>query len=385
MNIGSKISDVGSALVKQYTAESTTLNKKSEMFKDMLALMKQYQSKSSPEDFGCSEEMYNVIVATPPEIMSFKPSNAEEFGYPMSIFENYVELTLKELGYDIDNKWGNFNEESRKNICRSMYLSFEAVHEILKLRKEIFHSRLTPTPTINQEKIRNQFVAFAEKIKKSETLIENELSNVIDLRKRIRRTANFSEKTEGKIRQDVENIKAYIENIKAYIEKVTFRSEAMVFKKTADNSRNRARCSIFAAIVLGGIGLAWGILLSDQGLRESCLDSLFCLLLNIGVRGFFLATGILIIGIYASIRSYFAHSQSEANNRQRFNALVSYEKMLELAPSDEAKNMMMQKAVECIYSHQSTGFVKEQQKDSDSKTTFVLPQPSPMQKPDSLP
>ncbi len=363
------MSRLGEDLVRRYTAEGTSLDEKRTMFKDMLALMKKYQSKSFSSNFGYSSEMYEIIIATPPEIFSFKPSDikfkplgVEKFEYPMKLFRDYVELSLKELGNNIKFKWGKFEENTKKNICRSMYVSFAAVSEALRFPQEIYHEDHLE----NQKSIESFSVWFLREIEKSEMLIEEALENVVDLRKHIRKIANSSEETFEKLKKEFHASKVFVES-------VTLKSDAMIFRNTADNHRSRARISIGIAILLGAIGLAWGALLSDEALQEICGKRWFCMLSNVGVRGFLLATSILIIGIYASIRSYFAHSQSEANNRQRLNALESYEKMLKLAPDDnEARNLILQKAVECIYSHQATGFAKEQ-KDNDAKTTIVLP------------
>ena len=131
---------------------------------------------------------------------------------------------------------------------------------------------------------------------------------------------------------------------------------------------------------LGGGTIVWGVvsqlIFAKQygwcGYYKS-VNLALCWLSNIYVRDLLIG-GILVAGIVACLRAYFANAHSESINRHRFNSLQIYARGRKLIdPKD--RDVFVQKATEAIFEQLPTGFTKyhkEDNKSSDNNAQLAI-------------
>ena len=127
--------------------------------------------------------------------------------------------------------------------------------------------------------------------------------------------------------------------------------------------------SFWLCVTIVGWGLVsifWGIVAQKYLLSDECKSSFHCWLFVFPMRELLIG-GVLIGGMYACLRTYFANRHSASINHQRCNVLSSYD-LLYKSVGDNEKQFVIQKAAEAIYDHVPTGFTKYH-KEENSKST----------------
>ena len=154
--------------------------------------------------------------------------------------------------------------------------------------------------------------------------------------------------------------------------------ESKYFKETADKHQIRCILFLIGAFVLGlltiiwalGVKEIWGVknFLISQNIECSqytqpdfylCKLAIFPKELLVGV--------VLVAGIYACLRAYFANAHSESISRHRFNSLQIYSKGRNLI-DDRDRDVFVQKATEAIFEQLPTGFTKYHKDDSNKSS-----------------
>ena len=253
-----------------------------------------------------------------------------------------------------------------------MYNTFAALEPVLELHDRYSRTESSPYDNndLNQEynstlENFNNRIKFAKSLTlkffpKGEKLLEFFYRVVVDLNLKSLQTT-----------EELFEIKKTNTETKKIITEGIIQKEAKRFNKTANSHKWRALFSILGAFGFAALAFWWVHSIPIMESSNDCGDFL-CKFFNLNIRSFIFASGLFATMIYACLRSYFANSQNEVSNRQRFNALNSYELLYRVADNKEDKNFIMQKAVECAYSHQPTGFVKQQKDNENPQQTFNI-------------
>ena len=152
--------------------------------------------------------------------------------------------------------------------------------------------------------------------------------------------------------------------------------ESKNFNNVANSHFNKGLVSLFICFLLGILTIIWalGVLGISQNMECSNYISsnlYLCQLVTLSKQ--FLVGAVLLTGIYASLRAYFANANSEAINRHRYNALQAYKDFYKIVEGND-KSLVLQKATEAIFEHIPTGFTKyhkEESKSSDNSAQLT--------------
>ena len=364
-----------SELVERY--KQANLSYKEEMYLEVLALMRKHHAKVGIGDWAFSGEMHEVLTSTPVEILLYQSNNKGIVSYSMDSFNLYKEYYLKIIQSVIHSDWDNMAESERAKINTSMYNVFAALKPFSELHSRYPKADISPYDLDSNlnSKYQNALKKFNDEIKEAKSLILKFFptgEKLLEIFFRLKMNFNFelNQKAE-EIKRDLEENKKINEKTKELVTEGTIQKEAENFNNTANSHRCRAILSIVGAFALAVLAFGWVVLTPIMGSSNGCEDFL-CKFFNLNIRSFIFASGLFATMIYACLRSYFANSQNEVSNRQRFNAMNSYELLYSVADNKEDKNFIMQKAVECAYSHQPTGFVKQQKDNENPQQTFNI-------------
>ena len=352
----------------QYTSEKTSLQEKTDKFHVISDLIKKLYEMCDTTNSDCIKIMYEIMASTPEQILSYVDTdiNKDLFSFSVEALKSYIAKGLKSLNHEIyhgvKGRWMNFEQTNRKKIGLSIWMVCEDINNnVLN-----FHRTHPPGLVMYEHDIVKKInKAFIGKVYEAEELLNAVYLDDSTIRKEITNLYRIARNQFNKASHHKEEMKSLLDETRQFVLKNTFKAEAQKFNKTANNHMWRAWASLGLAFLLGGLAILWGVNFSSPTSASTCetesfLQSFLCTFWGLDTRSFLFVAGIWGAGIFASLRSYFANMQNEVNNRHRFNALQSYEILYNAVTTLEDKNFIMTKAVECAYSHQPTGFVKQQ-------------------------
>ena len=321
----------------------------------------------------------DLINRTTPDILKYKFT--PEHGRAMVLYEEQADNL-----YDYSN---NYLQHIDERLISSLTASEikkndEAINDVVSKINNIFYYNSEmfehTLPTVDSSGIASPGFQthrdeLDEAINKSETILRtiplfsNAQANDKDkkaeevkeaLNEIVNKARKEFQKSERKL-QAVEELSA--ERLTAY--------ESRYFQETADKHKKKCTLFLWWAFVLGATTILWGIFSHSlfAGQNKFCEDDkslniIPCLLSNLYVKDL-LVGGVLVAGILACLRAYFANAHSEVVNRHRFNALQAYEYLYKITEGND-RSMVMQKATEAIFEHVPTGFTKYHKEDNKS-------------------
>ncbi len=370
-------------LLQRY--KQADLPRKKSLYLEVLDLIRTYHQRVGAGDWCFAEDINKVLINTPAEILSYKVDGKETSLYPIESFNFYNEYNLEIIKYLIITSWGALSDEFRRDINLSMYTVFAAIDPVLELHTRYSKENLSPygkDGNLNQE-YKSMLTKFNNEIETARSLTWKFFptgDKNLELFFRLRLDARLEL---NQIKVDLEESRKINIKTREIITEGTIQKEASRFDATANKHRCRAMFAIFGAFVLSALAFVWVNLIPIMESPKNCVlitksithaipGEFLCKFFKPDIKSFIFSSGLFVTLIYSCLRSYFANSQNEVSNRQRFNALNSYELLYRVATHKEDKSFIIQKAVECAYSHQPTGFVKQPKDNENQQQTFNI-------------
>lgn len=351
----------------------------------------------------------SLLKKTPASILKyeFKPPNGKKiklYERQMGNLQNYLNYFLKPM--DEQSIYSLARHEIKK-INNTIESVINIITEVLFFNAELRTSNPIGVDDLGNtsQKFRDNINKFDDTIHKSEDLLKttslfsNTQANVqveeeedikkIEAKKRednakndffsiLESIAADARKSASKAKVAEEKVKASKKAVEDLGTEQLLDFESKYFKQTA--VKHQIRCILFliGAFILGlltiiwalGVKEIWGVknFLISQNIECSQYtqpDFYLCKLSTFPKE--LLVGGVLVAGIVACLRAYFANAHSESINRHRFNSLQIYSRGRNLI-DDRDKDVFVQKATEAIFEQLPTGFTKYHKDDSNKSS-----------------
>ena len=159
------------------------------------------------------------------------------------------------------------------------------------------------------------------------------------------------------------------------IEKITSESgvsaQANFFAAQVKHHETFSFCWLWGTIVAAGLLIFW---IGGSGFLESILPAS-------GLTWWTRALIALVLTslLAYSVKNYMAHKHNAVVNKHRENALRTYKALVESAPSQETKEIVLHHAAACIYAPQDSGYVKDSGKTQPASMPVAI-RSAPMSK-----
>lgn len=172
----------------------------------------------------------------------------------------------------------------------------------------------------------------------------------------VRSTEALKKRADTNVKDAERRSKDILDKLQKMGSSAAVKSHARHFQEEARTYRMRSRWWLVVTIALAGIAAC----ISFGAVNETVSsDSDWVSVVQSIVGRFSLMALAYFMVIWAS-RMYRAACHNEVINRHRVNALATFETFTSAARDDTAKDAVLMRATECIFSHQASGF-------SDSK------------------
>lgn len=158
-----------------------------------------------------------------------------------------------------------------------------------------------------------------------------------------------------------------VENIRVASAEVGVSQQAIYYKDEGDYHNKWAwkwgGITLFSIIVL--VAYCGVLLFKSDWFVSSGGDIRYDIQLIVGKVLLF---GVLSYVVYLSARNFLSHRHNAIVNRQRQNALLTFEALVQASGNEESRDVILNHAAACIFSPQSTGYTK-----SDGQLSNVDP------------
>lgn len=158
-----------------------------------------------------------------------------------------------------------------------------------------------------------------------------------------------------------------VENIRVASAEVGVSQQAIYYKDEGDYHNNWAwiwsGITLFSIIVL--VSYCGMLLLKPDWFAPNGDDIRYDIQFIVGKVLLF---GVLSYVVYLSARNFLSHRHNAIVNRQRQNALLTFEALVQASGNEESRDIILNHAAACIFSPQSTGYTK-----SDGQLSNVDP------------
>lgn len=166
------------------------------------------------------------------------------------------------------------------------------------------------------------------------------------------------ERIENNAKETDNRAKSILDQAQRTASSVGLHSHAQHFQKEADKYQRVSKWWLFATAVLAATAAVTSVCTISLSVSQ---DSDWVQFVQMLVGRFSLMAIAYFVAIWAS-RMYRAARHNEVVNRHRGNAMKTFETFSAAAEDDAAKDAILMRATECIFSHQASGF-------SDNKET----------------